>query len=429
MPRRLRPRLRLSSLVVMLVAACSDPTGTVSIVTGEETDVFSRQPAPTTLVTELVALDGTKKELSRQTLPVASVDLGNLQQSDIGGVAVTGLGPDGKALVKGQTLLVQWGALRESQLLLFAQRTGELARVPSGPAAADVGPGVMVEGRFVFGVHGSTAYLYDLLTLHTLTGAPALPRAPKSVASLSSAALLIDDNGATSFDLQNGGAVDFPAPANGTFAEVASGARVGATDSSQFIVGATRIGNGGASARILLIDANGKASFAALTTPREGACAAYVEGRGLVVYGGDAKGPGGEVLAPNATVATPLPYPPDAVKGCAATALDQTHVLVAGGDGGPARVLDLTCASNCTPAVWQGAIPLTRAEAADLAPDAALVVGDDAQGATHAYRASPAELKEIPLKTARRGARLVRAPTDALLVVGGGAAGIEMYRE
>lgn len=429
MSYRLRPRLRLSSFVVMWVAACSDPDGTVSIVTGEETDVFSRQPAPTVLVTELVALDGSKKELSRQNFPVTSVDLGDLQQSDIGGVAITGLGADGKALVKGESLLVQWGALRDSQLLLFAQRTGELARVPSGPAAADVGPAVMVEGRFVFGVSGSTAFLYDLLTLHTLTGQPTLPRAPKSVAALSSAALLIDENGATSFDLQTGASQDFAAPANGTFAEIASGARVVATDSSQFIVGAGRSGNGGASARIFAIDANGKSSFAALTAPREGACATYVEGRGLVVYGGDPRAPGGEVLAPSATVATPLPYPSDAVKGCAATALDQTHVLIAGGNGGPARVLDLTCATNCVPAAWQGDITLTRTEAATLAPDAALILGDDAQGATHVYRASPTELKEIPLKNPRRGAHLVRAPAESLIVVGGGAAGIEMYRE
>jgi hypothetical protein len=422
--------LRLSSLVLTLFAGCSDPEGTVSIVTGEEADVFSRDPKPVTLVTEIVALDGTKKEVSRQPMPVDSIDLGDQKQSDIGGVAITGLGADGKPLVKGESLLVQWGALRDSTLQIFAQRTGELARVPAGPAAVDVGAVAMVEGRFVFGVFGTSAYLYDLLTLHTLTGQPTLPRAAKSVVSLSTAALLIDENGATSFDLQSGGSADFPAPSNGTFNEVAGGARVLAPDSSQLIVGGARIGNGGPSVRVFLVDQNGKSSFAALNSPREGACATYVEGRGLVVYGGgDDKAAGGEVLAPNATVATPLPYPPDKVKGCAAATLDLTHVLIAGGDNGPARVIDLACSASCTPVPWQGALPLVRAEAAQLAPDAVFILGDDAQGATHAYRASPTELREIPLKNPRRGAHLVRAPAESLLVVGGGAAGIEMYRE
>lgn len=420
--------LWLSSLVLVAFAACSDPDGTVTIVTGEEKDVFSREPKPVTLITETVALDGTKKELSRQAFPVDTIDLGELPQSDIGGVAITALGADDKPLIKGQSLLVQWGALREQQLQIFAQRTGELARVPAGPDAADVGPAVVVQGRFVLGVFGATAFLYDLLTLHTLNGQPALPRAPKSVVAVDAAALLIGDDGATSFDLQTGAAVDFPAPTGGAYAEVAGGARVVATDSSQFIVGASRVG-AGPSGRIFYVDADGKSSFVALTAPREGACAAYVEGRGLVVWGGDATAAGGEVLAPNATVATPLPYPADAIKGCAATALDQTHVLIAGGDGGPARVIDLACSANCTPAVWQGAIPLVRAEAAPLAADAALLVGDDAAGATHVYRASPTELREIPLKNPRRGAHLLRAPAEALVVVGGGAASIEMYRE
>lgn len=427
------PAVRLSSWLLGAMAAApacsSDVSGTVTIVTGEETGVFSRAPAPVTLVTERTSLDGTKKELSRQTLPVDSVDLGDLQQTEIGGIAITGLDAEGKAVVRGQSLLVQWGALRDQTLQLFAQRTGELARVPGGPPAADVGPTVMVEGRFVFGVFGTTAYLYDLLTLRTLTGQPTLPVAAKSVAAVGSAALLIDETGATSFDLQTGSTAALAAPTGGTFAEISGGARIGAPDASQLVVGATRIGGGGASARVLVIDAEGGASFASLTAPREGACAAYVPGRGLVVYGGSATAAGGEVLVPNATIATPLPFPSDPVRGCAATALDPTHVLVAGGDGGPARVLDLACSASCTPAPWSGAVPLVRTEAADLAADAALLVGDDAEGSTHAYRASPTELREIPLRNPRRGAHLVRAPAESLLVVGGGAAGIEMYRE
>ncbi|MBX3226937.1 MAG: hypothetical protein KIT84_40815 [Labilithrix sp.] len=421
---------RLGFLVVALAfGACGEDDGTVSIVTGEETDVFTRDPAPVTLLTETVAIDGSKKEHSRTPLPTATVDLGDLKRSDIGGIAITGLGADGKALVKGESLLVQWGALEAQSLQVFAQRTGELARVPNGPPAAAVAMPVMVEGRFILATNGTSTFLYDLLQLRTLSGRPTLPRPAKSLASFASSALLIDEEGASSFDLTSGYTQAIPAPANGSFAEVAGGARVGVPGGAQIVVGATRIGDGGPSARVLLVDAAGVLTFASLVAPREGACAVYVEGRGLVVYGGDAAASGAEVLAPGATLATPLPFPPDPIERCAATALDGTHVLVAGGDGGPARVLDLTCTTACAPVAWSGAIPLVRADAADLAPDAALVVGDDAAGATHVYRASPGELREVPLKNPRRGARLVRAPANGLAIVGGDAPGIEMYRE
>jgi hypothetical protein len=89
-------------------------------------------------------------------------------------------------------------------------------------------------------------------------------------------------------------------------------------------------------------------------------------------------------------------------------------------------VLDLACTAACAPIAWPDSIPLVRAEAFSLAPDAAFIVGDDASGATHAYRASATGLREVPLRIPRRGARLVATPIGAFAVVGG-AAGIEQY--
>jgi hypothetical protein len=322
---------------------------------------------------------------------------------------------------------VQWGALQDQTLQLFAQRTGEMARIPSGPGVFDTTDAIIVEGRFVLGVNGTSSYLYDLLSLHTLNGAPTLPRPAKSLATFNSAIMAIDENGATSFDLETGESIPFNAPTGGAFSEVANGKRVLAPDSAQLIVGATRpVNTGGPTVRVLLVDSTGVATFAALITPREGACATYVQGRGLIVYGGNAVP---EILAPSATVATPLPFPSDPIQNCGATALDQTHVLIAGGDSGPARVLDLTCTTNCAMTPWANPIPLVRAQVETLAADAALVIGDDAAGATHAYRASAAALTELPLKTPRRNARLLHAPAESLIVVGGNADGIEMYRE
>lgn len=420
--------MSLPVALLALAAACGKkPEGTITLVTGDETDVFSRAPAPTSLVTEKINYaDGAKTEIARTALPTDSVDLGDRGRTEISAIAVTGIDATGASVVRGQTLFVQWGALEGVALELFVQRTGELARMPRGPAAFDATQAVIYAGRFVLGVNGTSSLLYDLLALDTSTSV-ALPRAAKSVLSVDTTALFIDDNGASTADLSTGATGTLDQPAGGTFAEVAGGALVGAPDGTQYIVGATRA-NGGPSARVLVVSSDGNASFAALTTPREGACATYVEGRGLVVYGGDAAAAGAELLTAGATLAAPLPLPTDAVKGCAAAALDSSHLAVVGGASGPVRVFDLACTTACAAVSWADSLPLLRADAATLAPDAALVLGDDAAGASHLYRASATGLREIALKVPRRGARLVTTPTDAFVVVGG-AAGIEQYRE
>jgi hypothetical protein len=150
-----------------------------------------------------------------------------------------------------------------------------------------------------------------------------------------------------------------------------------------------------------------------------------------------ATGGGAEVLAVGTVQAAALPYPADAVKGCAAATLDASHVLIAGGSGSASdvdgaaltRVVDLACASDCKPAAWPGAVPLVRAEAFALAPDAALIVGDDSTGASRVFRASAGGPREIALKAPRRNARVIGLPIKGTAAVVGGAAAIEQYLE
>jgi hypothetical protein len=423
-------------VVALVAAACSGtPEGTVTIVTGEETEVLSRAPAPVTLLAEKIAADGSRTQLTRAQLPLDTISLGDQPRTEVGGIAVLALDAAGKPLVRGETLFVQWGALENTNLEVFIQRTGELARMPRGPGAIDPTVVTLLVGRYVLAASGTTTMLYDLLGLRPLSAPPVLPRPAKSIATVGTAALVIDEAGATTFDISDTSSFPLEAPPGGTFAEVAGGARVGASDGSQFIVGATRTA-GGPTTRILVVDIEGKVSFASLTVPREGACATFVEGRGIIVFGGSATGAGAEVLAPGSTLAAPLPFPPDPVRGCGATALDSAHVGIAGGTGAagdtgaglPVRVLDLACTTACTPAPWPDVIPLVRAQALALAPDAAFVVGDDATGASHAFRASATGLREVPLRFQRRGARLIPTPTGTFVVVGGGI-GIEQYLE
>lgn len=415
-------------LVMLLALSCSGtPEGNISVVTGEETDVFSRAPAAVTLVTEKLATDGTRTEIARTELPVDTVKLGDQQRTDVGALAISGLDATGATVVRGETLFVQWGALQNATLEVFVQRTGELARMPRGPAAFDPTVATMIAGRYVLAANDTATMIYDLLALKPLASPPVLPRPAKSLASVGTAVLVIDDEGATTFDLSDGSTYALEPPTGGTFREIAGGSRVAAPDGTQYIVGATRL-TGGPTARVFVIDPEGKGSFAALTAPREGACATFVEGRGLVVVGGDQAAAGAEVLAPGASLATPLAFPPDPVKGCGATTLDTARVAVAGGSaaGAPVRVLDLACTTGCAPAAWPDTVPLVRAEAVTIAADAAFILGDDASGATHAYRASATGTREIPLRVPRRGARLLLTATGAFNVIGG-AAGIEQY--
>ncbi|MBN9160804.1 MAG: hypothetical protein J0I07_07570 [Myxococcales bacterium] len=421
-------RMSSCGLVMLLALSCSGtPEGTISIVTGEETDVFTRAPAAVTPVPEKIATDGTRTETARAELPVDTVKLGDQQRTDVGALAIAGLDATGATVVRGETLFVQWGALQDATLEVFVQRTGELARMPRGPAAFDPTAATMIAGRYVLAANGTATMIYDLLALKPLASSPVLPRPAKSLASVGTAVLVIDDEGATTFYLSDGSSYTLEPPTGGTFREIAGGSRVEAPDGTQYIVGATRL-TGGPTARVFVIDPEGKGSFAGLTAPREGACATFVEGRGLVVIGGDQAAAGAEVLAPGASLATPLPFPADPVKGCGATTLDPGHVAVAGGsaESAPVRVLDLACTTGCAPAAWPDTVPLVRAEALTIAADAAFILGDDASGATHAYRASATGTREIPLRVPRRGARLLPTATGAFTVIGG-AAGIEQY--
>lgn len=431
--------LLASAAGILVLGACTDPpTATLTITTGEETDAFSRAPAPTTLLVEGMGLDGTVEQLAKTSLPTDDVSLGDKSRADIGAIRVTASDATGKALLKGETLFVQYGALENTSLEVFVQRTGELARLPRAPMTLEAPLLGVSVGRYLVAASGTDIYLYDLLRLTVLSGIPALPKPARSLVTFGAAAIVIDDQGASTFDLSAQTVGELAAPAGGTFAEVAGGATVYLPDGSAFVVGGTR-STGGPSARVLAITKEGGVAFASLATPREGACATWVEGRGLVIAGGttDPKAAGAEVLAPGSTQGAPLAYPADAVKRCGAATIDPSHVLVAGGVGSPddvkgaapARVLDLACAKDCKPAVWTGALPLVRAEAFALTQGAALVVGDDASGATRAFRMTSAEAREIAVKAPRRNARLVALPVAGTAAIVGGAAPIEQYVE
>src|SRR5688572_13237849 len=99
---------RIAPLALAVASCAGDPEGSVTVTLGEESDALSRAPAPTTLVVETIGVDLVKKEIARATLPTNELSLGDLPRSDIGALAVSAIDPAGKALLRGETLYVQW---------------------------------------------------------------------------------------------------------------------------------------------------------------------------------------------------------------------------------------------------------------------------------------------------------------------------------
>ena len=421
---------------IVLAACSSTPNATLALSVGGEADAFTRAPAPTTLVVDAIDVNsGAVSNLARAALPASDIDLGDRSSSNLVRIRANGVDASDRVLVTGTSVQIQPGALEDSTLPIFVQRTGEFARMPAPLSVGREAPVLAnVTNRFVFVAGGSTpandkgSQIYDLATLTASNGPTAMPRTPRSMAVYDTAVLLIDDAGASSFSLSNAALAptNVNPPDGGTFGEVAGGITVRAPDATLYVVGATR--TSAPSARILKVNKDGVAAFANLATARRGAAAVWVEGRGLVIAGGSDTGAGVELLSPGGTTTTPLAYPADATIGAGAAALDATHVVLGGGadaTGQPAatRTIDVACATSaCTAITWDaGKIPvaLVATQGFDLDTGSALFVGDDATGLSHAYRASQQGVSEIAFKIPRRGARGIRVNPPAITFVGG----------
>ena len=194
----------------------------------------------------------------------------------------------------------------------------------------------LVIGRYLLVAGGSDtakathSQLYDFGSLSPFESPPILPRAPRSMAALGTKVLLVDDAGASWFQLADSTFSDATAPSGGSFAEVAGGRTIIGSDKTLWIVGGTRT-KGDATLRVLRVGTDASLSFVALTAARLGASAAWVEGRGVVVAGGSTTAAGLEILGAGASAATALPFPPDPTSGQAACALDGSHLLLTGG--------------------------------------------------------------------------------------------------
>jgi hypothetical protein len=449
---------RLVVLAPLLAACNSTPTGTLKLVTGGETDTFTRSPAPTSVRVSAVDLSGKVTTLATASLPTDTIDLGNLDENGVSSLEVQGLDAKGNVLVYGDTIPIQYGTLESATLQVFVQRTREFARLPSNMSDSRPAPVLSpVQGQYLFVGGGSdsavatTSALFDFELLAPLASPPTMPFAPTTVAFAGPYAILIDSvakNQAEYFDFTANATLAITPPSGGSFADVAGGQVVYSDTGVEYIVGATRT-TGPPTAAVLVINTadssdasyiTGHLWWATLSAPRLGASAAWIPGRGLIVTGGSATAQGAEIIAPLPTTGTPapmtgapLPYPADPSVGAGSTYLvAQPLLLVAGGldangkDAG-VRTIDPACTASCAPKTWSGLpVPIGNAQAfsfvasaADGAPPPAIVIGNDAMGTTHAFTLTSTAATEVPTKVPHKNARATPGPLGSILVVGG----------
>jgi hypothetical protein len=255
-------------------------------------------------------------------------------------------------------------------------------------------------------------------------------------------AWLVDDTGVSQYAFSSSTTTSVTLPGGGpTFADISGGATITAPDGSQYIVGATR-STGAATSAVLAIDSSNNPSWIKLMVPRLGAAAAWVPNLGLVVAGGNSAMPGAEVVPVTAPAGTQVldGYAPDPSVGSGATALDSSHVLLAGGllpDGSSAgvRVIDLSCTSQCAPTAWPAlGLAVTAAQAFAVDATSAVVVGSEppagtTPGLTHVYRVNgptatvnPGAVVEVATKVAHTHAGAIASPigvSGSVLLFGG----------
>jgi hypothetical protein len=430
-------RSAFAFLAWLLLSGCSsrpDDFGTVILLTGEEGDTWSRDPAARRVEIDLHTASGTLAVGAAQA-PAEAVTITNT--SYIGSTATfeaLGLDAADNGVVRGQSVPFMVDDLANFAIPLFVARMGQWARPSNTLDQARRRPLLaLVRQQYLFaaggdtiaGVDGSIPDVYDFGYWQMLHGQPRLARLPRSLATIANLLLIVDDAGATWLDVSTDGAIEATAPAGLTFAEIAGGATVQAPDGAFFIVGATRT-SGEATAKILKVGADGKIEALTLAAARLGAAAAYIGGK-LVVAGGSATGAGIEVLSQGQAL-VPLAYPPDPTVGMALGRIDDATVVLLGGTdptsgtAARSRAAALSCTQACTTTeLASGPLPLRQARAFPLGAGALLAVGDTDQGETQAYAvtASTASMRALPLREPRKGATAVALSSGQIALIGG----------
>jgi len=331
----------------LALAGCSEAPveRTLQIVTGHESDAFSKDPAVTAIHIEAKSVNGTT--FSADTTPGGSFDLGDVPEDEPLVVEVSGTSADGSVVVRGRSLTgILPGGFASPNIPVFVQRIGTWARPPGELERAHVDAPVAVIGeQYLMSSGGSGAAgangaadaklsdFYDLLTWNGGAATDAMPHVARSIVGRPNGMLLIGEDGATFVDTTGTDyEVSWPAP-TGSFADIAGGRVVESPDGSSYVVGPTRTST--PSQTVLVVGSDFALSVLKTTVARKGAASAWAPSVGLVVVAGNASGSGLEVLSEGGSAFAARDFAADATEGAAAVVVDEgTMALVGGIDAG-----------------------------------------------------------------------------------------------
>jgi hypothetical protein len=281
-------------------STASTPPGQAVLLTGPEGDIWSAAP-PASVSLDLVLDNNTRTSVGQTNAPSASNltvrlhDPGGLTAGAIGQFVATAVDSSGAPLIGGSTVPFLLNGIDGLALPVFVGRLGTFARPPDvlriphqHPALGIVLHAYLLAsgGDVIAGTDPTSDDVYDLSTWSTLQSQPAFPRAPRSIVTVGTEVLLIDDAGATWLNLYTSGQDDGVPPTGLTFTDVAGGEVFTASGGHQYLVGATRT-TGPDTDKVLRIDNDLTLHALTLNTART-AAAAVVVGDQLFVVGGSA---------------------------------------------------------------------------------------------------------------------------------------------
>ncbi|HEY6460544.1 MAG TPA: hypothetical protein VIY73_10355, partial [Polyangiaceae bacterium] len=213
-----------------LLSCNQQASGTVQIITGEETDTFTQSPVPATIEVLAVDSSGNQTTLASQAYPTDTLDLGTQDQSAVATLEVEAFDANGNELIYGASVPVQYGALDGETLPIFVQRVGQNARLPDPPTDARQSPVLgVLSGRFLVVAGGAdptlstTTQVYDFGAFGLLDSPPTLPVAPTAMPIVDTVALLVNGSGGQYYDFSQNAGESVTPPSGYGFADVDGG--------------------------------------------------------------------------------------------------------------------------------------------------------------------------------------------------------------
>lgn len=422
-------------LVSLGLASCSEEIlapGEVELQPGLESTLWP-EPAPSRVRITTSDESGDEHDFEEYDGPVAGFSLG---LGDLARFHLRASDSQGQTLVSADSIFIDPRGVAERVVPLVAGPAGAVGRVDhlSDGFGSPIEFSGVIARRYLLSVAGREGRLYDL-GLWRASEAFEVPCPSPEGCTIETVlvhqgwtAVFIGPDGASYLDFTTGDTGFLKDLDDGSYADVSGGQVFTGPDDELYVVGATRAS--APSDRVLRLDTEGNLTLIRLASPRQGAAAAYLDGRGLLIEGGSASAAGAEQLKPGADAFDTLDLPPDATSGAALFETDSGIFRVGGGtDGSAAEAIriDLGCAGPCAPESVGPAlasaspVQLQTAENGDV-----LLLSQDDAGNARLLRiqADSLPLTFEPLSISERSPGLLSLlPTGQLALTGGRTAG------